>query len=213
MAAQMARTRSLGGEGTHQIYNTPREKRKYTLNITIRGSHRDRSNTKNIINDLSGPTKFSDNLFICQGGERIMAPSVNADLMTTKIFFLKKSREGNDSGSHNKHSRKEVGLAEIREEIRTVSCRTIIICKAPLVLIGTSGDIRFASATTTRPPATARVYCRSRVRRASTNNIRSEAWDCNTGINDLLDPRLDFRRIRRRRPVKWWIIGRRQRGD
>jgi len=83
------------------------------VNITIRGSHRDWSNTKNIINDLSGPAKFSDYLLICQSGERIMAPSVNADLMTTKIFFLKKSREGNDSRSHNKHSREEVGLAEI----------------------------------------------------------------------------------------------------
>jgi hypothetical protein len=113
MAAQMARTRSLGGEGIHQFYNTSREKRKYTLNITIRGSHRDWSNTKNIINDLFGPAKFSDYLLICQSGERIMAPSVNADLMTTKIFFLKKSREGNDSRTHNKHSREEVGLAEI----------------------------------------------------------------------------------------------------
>jgi hypothetical protein len=113
MAAQMARTRSLGGEGIHQFYNTSREQRRYTLNITIRGSHRGWSNTKNIVNDLFGPAKFSDYFLICQGRKRIMAPCVNADLMTTKIFFLKKSREGNGSRSHNKHSRKEVGLAEI----------------------------------------------------------------------------------------------------
>lgn len=94
-----------------------------------------------------------------------------------------------------------------------MSCRTIIICKTPLVLIGTSGDIRLASATTTRPPAIARVGCRSCVRRASTNNIRIDVWDCNTGISDLLDPCLSLGRIRRRRLVKWWIVGRRQHGD
>ena len=113
MAAQMARTRSLSGEGIHQFRNTSREKRKYTLNITIRGSHRDWSNTKNIINDLFGPAKFSNYLFICQSGERIMAPSVNADLMAMEVFFLSKSREGNDPRTHNVHSREEVGLAEI----------------------------------------------------------------------------------------------------
>jgi hypothetical protein len=110
MAAQMARTRSLSGEGIH---NMSRGKRKYTLDITIRGSHHDWSNTKNIMNDLFGPAKFSDYLLIRLSGERRMAPSVNADLMTKNIFFLKKGREGNGSRTHNEHSRMDVGLAEI----------------------------------------------------------------------------------------------------
>ena len=56
-----------------------------------------------------------------------MAPSVNADLMTSKIFLLEKTGEGNDSRTHDEHSREEVGLAQICEEIRGVSCRAIII--------------------------------------------------------------------------------------
>ena len=196
-----------------KFHNTSREEGKYTLDITIRRPHRSWSNTENIINDLFGPAKFSDDLLICQRGERIMAPSVNTDLMTSKIFLLEKTGEGNDSRTYDEHGREEVNLAQICEEIRGVSCRAIIICKTPLVLIGTSGDICFASATTTSPPATARVGCRSRVRRASTSDSSSDVRDCNTGLGDLLNPRLDLGRIRRRRPLKRRIVGRRQLGN
>lgn len=195
-------------------FTTRHAKRKqYTLNIAIRGPHHSWSNTEHIINNFFSPAKFGDYLFICESGERIMAPSVNANLMTSKVFLLKKTGEGNDSRTHDEHSREEVGLAQIGEEIGSVSCRAIVISKTPLVLIRTSGDIRIASATTTSPPTAARVGGGSRIRRASTSDGSSDVWDSNTGLSDLLDPRLDFGRIRRRRPVKRRIVGRSQLGN
>jgi hypothetical protein len=70
-----------------------------------------------------------------------MAPGMNSNLVTSEIFLLKKAREGNHSGTHNKESGLEVHLLQIIEELRSVISRTIIICETPLIFLGASGDI------------------------------------------------------------------------
>ena len=70
-----------------------------------------------------------------------MAPGMNTDLMTGKIFSLQNSGLRNDSRAHDEHSRVEVVLIKIIEERRGVRGRAIIICHTPVVLRRASGDI------------------------------------------------------------------------
>ena len=142
-----------------------------------------------------------------------MAPGVNSNLVTTKVFLLKKTGVANHSGTHNEESCVEVSLVQIIEEIRGIRSRTIIICETPLIFLGAIGDISFACATTTSPPATRRVGRRLRVCRASTSNGNTNVWDCNAGITDFLNPLLDLRRIRGRCFVQRWIVTRREPGN
>lgn len=112
-----------------------------TLDITIRRPHYNRRNTEDISNNLLGPTELSNDLFVRQSSKVRMAPSVNSNLVTSDIFLLKKPGEGNASGTYDKKSCKELDLFKIREKVRGVDGRAIIICEAPLTLLWASGDI------------------------------------------------------------------------
>ena len=70
-----------------------------------------------------------------------MAPGMNTDLMTGKIFSLQNRGLGNDSRAHDEHTRAEVGLIQIIEERRGVRGGAIVICHTPIVLRRASGDI------------------------------------------------------------------------
>lgn len=70
-----------------------------------------------------------------------MAPGMNSNLMTSEMFLLKKAREGNHSGTHDKESGLEVHLVQKIEEVRSVRSRAIIICETPLKFLGACGDI------------------------------------------------------------------------
>jgi hypothetical protein len=175
IAMDIARTRSLSNRII--VNSIPHEDWEYTLNIAIRRPHVKRLNSKNIPYNFSGPAKFGNDLFVRLSSKCRMAPGMNSNLVTSEILLLKKAREGSHSGTHDKESGFEVRLVQIIEEVRGVISRTIVVCKTPLVFLGASGDIFRARATTASPPATARVSRRRRVRRASTSDISTKAWD------------------------------------
>ena len=89
MASQMARTRSLSG-----VVCQPTERydfffKKNALNITVWRSHRRGCNTEDIKDDLLGPTKLSNDLFVCLSSEGSMAPGMDSDLVAVHVFILK----------------------------------------------------------------------------------------------------------------------------
>ena len=53
---------------------------------------------------------------------------MNSNLVTSEVLLLKNARELNHSGTDDKESGLEVHLLQICEEVRSVKCRTIIIC-------------------------------------------------------------------------------------
>jgi hypothetical protein len=139
IAMDKARTRSLSNR---IIVNAiPHEDWKYTLNIAIRRPHVNRLNSNNILYSFSGPAKFGNDFFVRLSSQCSMAPGMNSNLMTSEMFLLKKAREGNHSGTHDKESGLEVHLVQKIEEVRSVRSRAIIICETPLKFLGACGDI------------------------------------------------------------------------
>ena len=61
--------------------------------ITVWRLHHCGCNTEDVLNDLLGPTKLSNDLFICLSSEDSMAPCVDTNLVTLEVFFLKKAWE------------------------------------------------------------------------------------------------------------------------
>jgi len=70
-----------------------------------------------------------------------MAPGVNANLVTSDVFLLKKARELSNSGTDDEECGTEASLVQKIEEVRGIRSRTIIICETPLIFLGASGDI------------------------------------------------------------------------
>ena len=130
IARDILRTRSLSNRMT--VNSAPHEDWKYTLNVAIRRPHVNGLNSKNILYNLSGPAKFSNDLFSRLSSKRRMAPGMNSNLVTGEIFLLKKAREGSHSGTHDKESRFELHLVQISEQGRSVISRTIVVCETPL---------------------------------------------------------------------------------
>ena len=125
IAMDIARTRSLSNKII--VNSIAHEDWKYTLNIAIRRSHVERSNSKDILYNFSGPAKFGNDLFVRLSSKCRMAPGMNSNLVTSEIFLLEKAREGSHSGTHDKESGLEVHLFQIIEEVRSVKSRSIIV--------------------------------------------------------------------------------------
>jgi len=173
------------------------------------------SDTKDVLDDLPGPTKFSNDLFVGESGQGLVTPGVDGDLVSTGIFGLKGVGESDDTRADDKECCLEVHLIEVLQKVGGIVSGTIVESEAPVVFGVTITDILRSGASSAGPPAAGpvRVIDDVKVRGAATRDGEAKSGDLNTRVLDFLDPSLDFGRIDRRDGIEFGVVRRVQDGD
>lgn len=144
------------------------------VNVTIRRTHCVGGDTSDFLDGLAGPAELGNDLLIGQGGKGRVGPSVDRELVTAHILCLKHLGARNSTRADDKERRLDIGSIEIVEKIRGVWRWTIVKGQAPcrcgmsgnasaeiggLTLVGASGNVRVARASSTCPPAVSLGRC------------------------------------------------------
>ena len=141
-----------------------------------------------------------------------MRPSMDANLMTSHVLLLQHRRVRDSTGADHEHSRLQVVLVEVLQEVGRVQRGTVVVGQTPCVLVGAGRDIRVADAATACPPAAALVGGELGVGGASTGLGGLEVGNLDARVLHLLDPLLDLGRVRRGRLVERRVVGGREQG-
>lgn len=137
-----------------------------------------------------------------------MTPSVDGNLVTFRIGIPEGDRVRNDTRANVEESHLHTDLAQIREKVWSIGRWTIVKGNTPCKFIWTSGDIGISYAATACPPA-ARCVCDCLgISGTSTSDCGCNVRNVNPGSSDVLDPLEDFRRVRGRKLVERWVVGR-----
>jgi hypothetical protein len=121
---------------------------------------------------------------------------------------LEEGRGGNGARTNDKERGLERMLVKVVQEIGSVERGSVVVCKTPGVLCGTSRNISIADASTTRPPTTGGICSGLRVGWTSSNYRGAKRWDLDTGRLDLGNPFLDLWTVGRRNGVELGVVGR-----
>jgi len=136
-----------------------------------------------------------------------VTPGVHGNMVLRHVLALEEGGEGNGARTNDKKRGLERLLVKVRQEVRSVERRTVVVGKTPGVPCGARGDIGVANTTTTRPPTAIGICDSVRVSWASTSYSRVEGWNLNAGCLDLGNPLLDLRRVGGRNSIKRRVIG------
>lgn len=82
---------------------------------------------------------------------------MHSNLMTTHILLLQGARERYNPRAHNEECRSKLLLIQIRQQVRGIECRSVIICQSPVHGCGALSDISRPGASSASPPASRRV--------------------------------------------------------
>ena len=85
-AKEIARTRSSVDAGI----NTRRSRCAYNreqTNVSLRGAHGGRSNSKDLLDSLSGEGELGDDLLVGESSKKPMRPGMNADFVAAHVLF------------------------------------------------------------------------------------------------------------------------------
>lgn len=86
-------------------------------NVSLRGPHGCRGNSKNLFDSLTSKAKFSDDLLVGERGKESVGPGVDADLMAGHIFLDQDLGSLNDTGANNKESCRDIFIIEVLEQL------------------------------------------------------------------------------------------------
>ena len=120
-----------------------------------------------------------------------MTPGVDGNVVLADILRLKDGREGNGTGTNDKERRLERILVKEVQEVGSVICGSIIVCKPPGVLCGTIRDVSVANTPTTRPPTTSGVCSSLCIVWTPSRLSDADIRDLNTGGLNLGNPLLN----------------------
>ena len=184
------------------------------INVTERGPHCIGRDAQDILDDLLGPSKLRDDLFVGQGGERSgVTPSMHGDVVLGHVLDLKEGRGGNGARTNDKERGLERMLVKEVQEIGSVERGTVIVCETPGILCGTSANIRVADASTTRPPTAAGICGGLSIGRASSSYSGVNGGDLDAGCLDFSNPLLNLWAVGGRNGVQLGVIRRREGRD
>lgn len=183
------------------------------INVTVRRTHGVGSNANDGADDLLAPAKFGNDLLVGEGGEGVVGPGVNRNLVTLLEFGLEHLRARDDTRTDHEEGGLEVVLVEVFEQGRSVGRGAVIVRETPGVGVGTGGDVSGTGALTARPPAVAVSTSLGKVGRVATARSRVDGGGDvgHLGPVDLRDPLLDLRRVGRWHYIKRREVGRKNR--
>lgn len=162
------------------------------VNITVGRTPVQGSDTKDVLDDLLRPAKFSDEHIGFDSRRGRMTPSVYSNLVLSEVFLLQDAGVGDGSRTDTEDGSRQVLLIEVLKQIRSVRCGTIVVRKTPGKLCGAVGDISVPGASTACPPASSRVCSSLGVCRTSAWLGDWDVWNRDARILDILDPLLDL---------------------
>lgn len=175
------------------------------VNVSVRGTEGVGGYADGVLDSLLGPAELRDNLLVGELGEGCVSPSVDRDLVASKVLGNEDIGVRQDTGANDEEGRLDVVGVEVVEEERSVGRGSVIEGDTPVELVGADRDVSLTGAATTSPPTTGGIS--SGLGGGSTLS-GSGAELGNQVPVDLRDPLLDFWRVNRGSEVVGWEVGR-----